>query len=60
MSDKAQEVAKELMKSGKVASAVVSDGKVLVKNQISGNWEPYTGQQVQDPRGNYAGKRGKE
>ena len=27
----------------------------MVKNQVSGNWEPYRGQQQQDPSGNYAG-----
>jgi hypothetical protein len=56
--DKAQQIAAELMKSGKVDSATVQDGKVMVKNQVSGNWEPYHGQQMQDPAGNYAGKKG--
>jgi len=54
----AKERAEELMREGLVDNAVVVDGKVQVLNQISGNWEPYRGQQVQDPDGNYAGPGG--
>lgn len=56
--DSAQKRADQLMRSGVVKNAVVSEGKVLVKNQVSGNWEPFTGQQVQNPAGNYLGTNG--
>ena len=48
--------AEELMRTGNVGNAVVQDGKVMVKNQISGNWEPYSGQPVQSPDGNFVGE----
>lgn len=56
--DKQQEKAANLMQQGLVKNAVVSDGKVLILNDISGNWEPYSGQAVQNPSGNYLGKKG--
>ena len=50
----------ELQKNGTVSNATIQDGKVMIKNQISGNWEEYHGQAVQSPGGNYLGKKGKK
>jgi hypothetical protein len=55
--DKQTQKAESLMKQGIVKNSVVSNGQVLIKNQISGNWEPYSGQPVQAPSGNYAGRK---
>ena len=48
-----QRKAHELMESGRVGSAIVQDGKVLVKNENSGEWEPHRGQDLQNPSGNF-------
>ena len=51
MTDRQQAEADRLMREGIASSAVIEDGTVKIKNQISGTWEPWRGQATQDTGG---------